>query len=110
MGQSNFYAPDAHFGVIAAHAIVTPVNVRLKPHEVAYILEHSGAKLILCDSEFLNLVKGTKARVVVCNDTGRTGDPYEEFLAAGRTFSAEKGWAGLNVETDENAAAVLCYT
>ncbi|KAG1826116.1 uncharacterized protein BJ212DRAFT_1295378 [Suillus subaureus] len=38
------------------------------------------------------------------------GDPYESFLSAGRVFSAEKGWAGLDVEPDENAGAVLCYT
>jgi hypothetical protein len=77
---------------------------------VSYILDHSGAKLILVDHQFLHLVKEARVPVVVCHDTGRTGDPYEEFLKAGRNFSVERGWLGLDVEADEDASAVLCYT
>lgn len=62
------------------------------------------------DYEYLHLVAGTKVPVIVSKDTGRAGDPYEEFLAAGRKFSQERGWPGLEQELDENAAAVLCYT
>ncbi|KAG2754602.1 acetyl-CoA synthetase-like protein [Suillus brevipes Sb2] len=101
---------DAHFGVLAARAIVTPVNTRLTPPEVSYILNHSGAKLILIDHDFMHLIENNNVPIIVCHDTGRAGDPYESFLSAGRVFSAEKGWAGLDVEPDENAGAVLCYT
>lgn len=101
---------DAYFGVIAARAIITPINTRLTPHEVTYILDHSGAKLILVDHECLHLLPANRAVTVVCYDTGRTGDPYEEFLSSGRKFSQEKGWVGLDVETDEETGAVLCYT
>ena len=48
--------------------------------------------------------------VIVSRDTGRSGDPYEEFLTSGRMYSNEQGWIGLDVEADENAAATLCYT
>lgn len=95
---------------MAARAIITLINVRLTPKEVAYILEHSGAKLILVDHEFTHLVQGARARVVVSNDTGRAGDPYESFLASGRAFSRERGWSGLEENRDETAGAVLCYT
>ncbi|KAL4064962.1 hypothetical protein V8B97DRAFT_2025861 [Scleroderma yunnanense] len=101
---------DAYFGVIAARAIVTPINTRLTPHEVSYILDHSGAKLILVDYECLHLLPAIRATTIVCYDTGRTGDPYEEFLSLGRKFSQERGWVGLDVETDEEAGAALCYT
>ncbi|TCD70256.1 hypothetical protein EIP91_004157 [Steccherinum ochraceum] len=101
---------DAHQGIIAARAVICPINFRLTTPEVAYILEHSGSKLILIDHEHVHLVKGTKLPVVVCNDTGRRGDPYEEFLSAGRKFSREKGWTGLVWEPDEDANAALCYT
>ncbi|KAG1894809.1 uncharacterized protein F5891DRAFT_701766 [Suillus fuscotomentosus] len=101
---------DAHFGVLAARAIVTPVNTRLTPPEVSYILEHSGSKLILIDHDFTHLIENTNVPIIVCHDTGRAGDPYESFLSAGRVFSAEKGWTGLDIEPDENAGAVLCYT
>ncbi|KAF9569716.1 acetyl-CoA synthetase-like protein [Agrocybe pediades] len=101
---------DAHHGVIAARAIVTPINTRLKPSEVAYIIEHSQCSLILVDHEYTHLVAGTKVPIIVSKDTGRQGDPYEEYLTMGRKFSQEKGWPGLEQEADENAPAVLCYT
>ncbi|KAL0950993.1 hypothetical protein HGRIS_007738 [Hohenbuehelia grisea] len=101
---------DAHFGVLAARAIITPINTRLKQSEVSYILEHSRARLIICDYEYQHLVDGAAIPLIICNDTGRHGDPYEDFLLSGRRFSREQGWPGLESETDENVGAVLCYT
>ncbi|KAH9928516.1 acetyl-CoA synthetase-like protein [Epithele typhae] len=69
---------EAYHGVIAAKAVVCPINMRLTHGEVAYILEHSGSKLIFVDHEYVGLVKGAK------------------FLTAGRKFSAERGWGALN--------------
>jgi len=77
---------------------------------VEYIIEHSGCKLLLVDYEFLHLVKDTRVPVIISNDSGQSGDPYEVFLSEGRRFSQEKGWPGLDAERDENSAAVLCYT
>ena len=90
--------------------MITAINTRLKPSEVAYIIEHSGCSLILVDYEYTHLVSGTKVPIIISNDTGREGDPYESFLNRGRRFSQEKGWPGLDAEPDENASAVLCYT
>jgi hypothetical protein len=101
---------DAYHGVLAARAIITPINIRLTAPEVSYIVEHSGSKLILADYEFVHLIKDTNVPVVVTTDTGREGDPYEKFLRSGRCFSDERGWQGLDIEMDEEAAAVLCYT
>ncbi|KAF5356043.1 hypothetical protein D9756_003900 [Leucocoprinus leucothites] len=102
---------DAHHGVIAARAVLTPINTRLKPSEVAYILEHSGSSIILVDYEYTHLIPpGTRVPVIVSKDTGRADDPYETLLAEGRRFSEEKSWGGLVAEPDENAGAVLCYT
>ncbi|KAJ1311125.1 hypothetical protein OPQ81_009626 [Rhizoctonia solani] len=101
---------DAHFGILAARAVITPINTRLTIPEVDYILEHSGAKLILVDYECVKFVEGKNIPYVVCNDTGRAGDPYEDYLARGRQLSREEGWEGLEMELDENANASLCYT
>lgn len=46
----------------------------------------------------------------MAKDTGKPGDPYEDFLSAGRRFSQERGWPGLEWEADEDAQAALCYT
>ncbi|KAJ3798821.1 hypothetical protein GGU11DRAFT_779484 [Lentinula aff. detonsa] len=101
---------DALQGALAARVILTAVNTRLTPQEVAYILNHSGSKLVLIDSEYLHLIEGTHIPVVVSNDTGKSGDPYEDFLSEGRQYSNEKGWLGLEMEADENTPAMLCYT
>ncbi|KAK0465419.1 AMP-dependent synthetase and ligase [Desarmillaria tabescens] len=97
---------DACHGVLAARAILTPINTRLRPQEP----NHSGASLILIDEELLPLIAGSKLPRIVCKDTGRSDDPYEQFLSEGRRYSQERGWAGLDVEPDENAGALLCYT
>ncbi|KAG5644750.1 hypothetical protein DXG03_007879 [Asterophora parasitica] len=101
---------DAHQGVIATRAILTPINTRLKPSEVEYILQHSGARLIIVDHEYTHLIQGTRIPFVVSNDSGRDGDPYETFLNNGRQFSSERGWAGLEADADENTPCLLCYT
>ncbi|KAF8167952.1 hypothetical protein B0H34DRAFT_647092 [Crassisporium funariophilum] len=101
---------DAHHAVIAARAVITPINIRLKASEVEYIIDHSKCRLLLVDHEYVNLVAGTNIPLVISHDTGRDGDPYEDFLTDGRRFSEERGWPGLDAEKDEKAPAVLCYT
>lgn len=75
-----------------------------------YIIKHSDCRILLVDHEYSHLVSGSNVPVIISNDTGRSGDPYEEFLLEGRNYSDEKGWLGLEAEEDENAGAVLCYT
>lgn len=101
---------EALQGVIGARAIVTTINTRLTKNEIDYILAHSGAKLIFVDHEYKYLVSDAKARIIVCNDTGRAGDPYEDFLTDGRSYSQEKGWPGLEMDSDENRPLSLNYT
>ncbi|KAF9651530.1 AMP-dependent synthetase and ligase [Thelephora ganbajun] len=101
---------DAYQAIPAARGVICPINTRLTPLEIAYILEHSRAKLILVDYEYVHLVKDTKIPAILSNDTGRAGDPYEEFLSQGRRFSRERGWWGLEPEPDEDAGFALCYT
>ncbi|HMJ80147.1 MAG TPA: AMP-binding protein, partial [Candidatus Dormibacteraeota bacterium] len=34
---------EAYYGVIEAGAVLNPINVRLAPHEIEYILGHAGS-------------------------------------------------------------------
>jgi fatty-acyl-CoA synthase len=43
----------AHFGVPLAGAILVPINSRLSAEEIRYICDHSGARMLLADTEFL---------------------------------------------------------
>ena len=75
---------EAHFGVPAAGGILVTVNTRLSRDEIAYILEHSGSRVLLLDAEFAGLVDGIDlggVHVIRVDDTGMTDDPYEQLLA-----------------------------
>jgi len=90
----------AHYAVPLAGAVLVAVNTRLTAAEVAYILSHSGAKIVVADAALLSVavaaVKGVEAvtELVVAEDTeiapadlDWSGEPrlvsYSEFLARG---------------------------
>ena len=92
---------EAHFGVPAAGLVLVPINTRLNSDEIAYILEHSGAKALFVDQELEGLVKPidlTGVKVIRIDDTGSAGDPYEDFLAAGSPEPCEP-WIEDEMET-----------
>ena len=66
---------EAHQGVPWAGAVLVAINTRLSAAEVAYILEHSGAKLLVVDPTLEQLAPAGI-------ETLRCGDTYEAFLAA----------------------------
>lgn len=93
---------EAHFGVPLAGGVIVGVNVRLAPADVAYILDHSGARFLLVDTEFAHLVAPALEqlpclrRIVYIVDTTTPltlpGPSYEEFLAGGRRIGRPGAW------------------
>ena len=83
----------AQFGVPLAHAVLVAINTRLSGVEIGYILQHSGAKILVADSELLGRVVPDLggcpelAEVVVLDDVGAgaltSATPYAEFLSRG---------------------------
>ncbi|WP_433799643.1 acyl--CoA ligase family protein [Actinomycetospora sp. CA-084318] len=82
----------AHFGVPLAGAVLVAVNTRLSAEEVRYILDHSGATMLIVDSELLAAVDPirdsleTVREIVVHTDPegpGTGADGYAELLARG---------------------------
>ncbi|MGH3355772.1 MAG: AMP-binding protein, partial [Nocardioidaceae bacterium] len=87
-------APNTHVlleactGVPAGGAVLVALNVRLQPREIATILDHSGAGVLLVDRELLergqaavDLAEATP-RVVVAGGDARGHDEYDAMLAA----------------------------
>jgi len=89
----------AIFGVSGSGRVLVPINFRLKPEEVEYIVEHSGAALVLVDPECADLVAGVTNCEVVVMDGAADGD----FFAPATT--EPRFWAG-----DEDATASINYT
>jgi acyl-CoA synthetase (AMP-forming)/AMP-acid ligase II len=72
----------ALYGVPVFGRVLVPINFRLNRDEVAYILEHSGASVLLVDPDYDEMLSGipTKHRFVLGTETdadlfGRGGTP-----------------------------------
>jgi fatty-acyl-CoA synthase len=103
---------EAHFAIPQLGAILVPINIRLSPDEIGYILDHSGAKALILATELAQLVAPVRSRladlrVIVLVDVASrwrspsdggavdasasvadvvgeiSGPGYEEFLAEG---------------------------
>ncbi len=87
----------AFFGVCGSGRVLVPVNFRLKPDEVRYIIEHSGARVMLLDPELDRPLSSvtTEFRMVL-------GDDDAVYAPAG---TSPRPW-----EPDENATATINYT
>ena len=48
---------EAYYGVPEAGAVLLPLNIRLAPEELAYILNDSGAAILFVEKQFLGLVE-----------------------------------------------------
>jgi fatty-acyl-CoA synthase len=103
---------EAHYGVPMAGAVLNTINVRLDPGTVAYILEHSEAKLVMASRECLDLARAALAKLdrpipavaLDGNSPGAGWQDYEAFLAEGRAEGA------VQLPADEWDAISLCYT
>jgi fatty-acyl-CoA synthase len=90
---------ELFYGTTATGRILVPINFRLKRNEVAYIVEHSGASLLLVDPELDESLADVRAprRLVL----GRDSD--EALLRFG---TEPRPWK----HVDENATATINYT
>jgi len=59
------YFPAAYFGILKTGAVVVPLNVLLKPREIAYHLRDSDAKALLCFEGTPELPMAEAAKVAV---------------------------------------------
>jgi acyl-CoA synthetase (AMP-forming)/AMP-acid ligase II len=71
------------FGVSAWGRVLVPVNFRLAPAEVRYIVEHSGATVLLVDPELKGLLGTVTAEHVFV-----LGEHDEEIFGGGGTPAA----------------------
>jgi fatty-acyl-CoA synthase len=107
----------AHFAVLRVRGVLVMINTRLAAGEIAYILDHSGAKIVLVDPELAPRIlqaEGTRtARPLFVNAedpvAGVTGTPlagpsFAEFVAGAPVLSP-----GAAVD-DEQRVVSINYT
>jgi fatty-acyl-CoA synthase len=112
---------EAYYGVIEAGAVLNPINIRLAPHEIEYILGHAASKVVFFHREFTALVASIAPRldphvVFVQLDGDLDGEPAEPTETASivhHEYEALLDAAApepLHPDIDENALAELFYT
>jgi fatty-acyl-CoA synthase len=81
----------AHFGVPLAGGVLVPINTRLSAPEIAYICEHSGARLLFVDDQLIGGIEpildelGSVEQVVVVGGPEVAGTTaYDAFLKRGK--------------------------
>lgn len=87
----NTYAHlEAYFGIPAAGGVLHPLNLRLHPSDIAYIINHAEDRFLIVDDVLLKLYEAIRdhvklERVIVVPLTGQPVPEgltsYEEFLA-----------------------------
>ena len=68
----------AHFAVPLAGAVLVAINTRLAGEEVRYICDHSGAKLLVVDSELRSIVAPVQDQLETIRDIVTITDPALE--------------------------------
>ena len=92
----------AYFGVSGYGRVLVPVNYRLNADEISYIIEHSGASVLLVDPESeANL----RRRQRQAPDRARRRGRRRAVRAGSRTGPSPRPWT-----PDEDATASINYT
>ncbi|HVP30073.1 MAG TPA: long-chain-fatty-acid--CoA ligase [Myxococcota bacterium] len=107
----------AHFAVLLVQGVLVAINTRLHADEVGYILDHSGAKVVIVDPELAELVRqapgGLRARPLLVNledpVAGVVGSPldgptFDAFLAGAEPLPVTSG------VDDEDRTSAINYT
>ena len=68
----------AHFAVPLAGAVLVAINTRLATEEVRYICDHSGAKLLVVDSELRSIVTPVQDELETVREIVTVTDPEGE--------------------------------
>lgn len=85
------------FGVSGSGRILVPINFRLRPEEIGYIVAQSGSRVLYIDPEVAEVTRDVDVewKFMIGNDD-------DMFAAPG---AVPRGW-----EPDENATATINYT
>ncbi|MFP5255831.1 MAG: AMP-binding protein [Acidimicrobiia bacterium] len=99
LSQNSGRLLTSFFGVSGFGRVLVPINFRLSPAEIEYILGHSGASMLLVDAELADAVAHVEVahRIVMGTDTD------DELFPEGRD---PVPWA----DQHEDATATINYT
>lgn len=103
---------EGYYGVVMAGAIVMPINVRLSQLELQNVLNHSGARILLFETDFAETVDALKPHCPAIEHYISLNDhinPVSSLTSGELIASGDPGHIDWTL-TDENSIAELFYT
>jgi len=105
---------EAYYGVLEAGGVLLPLNVRLAPKELAYILDDAEAKVLFFERQFLPVVEAFRLAAVSVKSFVLLDAPPQAGWIAEQNYEALLAGADIYrrdvMEVDENSLAELFYT
>jgi fatty-acyl-CoA synthase len=102
---------ESQYAIPAIGAISVPMNTRLAAKEIEYVIEHSGASLLIVQQELMDKITAKASSLVkiiqVADTDDTTLDPYETLLASSKN---RLSWTDLPGAADENDVMSINYT
>lgn len=102
---------EGFYGVFQLGGIMVPLNIRLKPEDYVFILNHSESKVLFVDQDLLSLIEPVKEKletvktiIVHYRDENTIEIGYDEWLNSFSSNYFERA------DTDENDVCSLLYT
>jgi fatty-acyl-CoA synthase len=94
LGYNSHQLLEAYYGVVQMGAVLLPLNIRLSPAEIAFILSDSESVVLFYNRDFMPIVDGVRSQAstvkhyVAIEPGGEGGTDYEGLLsAAGADFT-----------------------
>ncbi|HJQ67456.1 MAG TPA: fatty acid--CoA ligase [Blastocatellia bacterium] len=86
LGYNSHELLEAYYGVVQMGAVLLPLNIRLTPQEIAFILNDSEAVALFYNRDFQPLVDGISSHVAgikhyIPIEKGEEGTDYEALLS-----------------------------
>ncbi|MEV1291485.1 long-chain-fatty-acid--CoA ligase [Pseudonocardia sp. NPDC049635] len=106
LGRNSIQVVESWLAVLRLGAIAVPVNFRLAPEEIRYILHDSGSSLVVVDPDLAPAVEQARAGAPAVGSVVTFGEEYEALLAGEQT-----GPAGPEeLAVPDEAPAYIMYT
>jgi acyl-CoA synthetase (AMP-forming)/AMP-acid ligase II len=102
---------EAYYGVLQAGAVLNPINIRLHPKEIAYILNHAESRALFFHRDFTPIVEAVRGSIETVRELVAL-EPEGAPPFAAHEYEALLGASPLaaDPEVDENSVAELFYT
>jgi fatty-acyl-CoA synthase len=100
---------ESFYAVPQIGAVLVPINFRLKPQEIAYIVQHSGARVVCAHAEFLDTVDAIREECPDVDHYVALESARDGWLDHGQLREAESG-AVDRPAIDERDLLTINYT